>query len=643
MVERIIERGFSYLGRKLGKGVHYHEIADINAKLRHFQIKRLAILVDGKTNTEGLNKLKDVSIVDYYSFSLDLIGTKVNGFEVQPLLPNTSTIDTDGWLVSAMNEFAGYSLNQYLLENSIEKQVVIQHVKAPQGTTYYSYIDFFSNEQRTTVQIHNYFDRCYRIPFPLDIRFTLRNTEGEKVETGQVIIPPNGIRVISSDDFAGQEFVGYLEIEFEVTSKVNPFLHYYANYTSGDFISNNHQSGLGLHPANSLFTRGYIPTSDDESLVVCLFQRNYSNPVNAKAILQYTSGNSRKTIEKDFPPINKNHMLFQDIKKLFREIDFSKAKAPCVAVQSEVPLHRPNYYYSQKGKKGYFDTSHAGPDPKNYTKTFGGASLTREERAKIQKFGCYEMELKQFIFPPGTGIESLLGLGNDTTIEIKQFIFDFYNEQGKLLYSFEDDFDYDKQTYINLNEYLKEKNIEDFSGTLSLRPSSKTPEVPVVMNGISAYRHRDNPYLTSTAASGSNADNIPFYFRAAPPNYIGGECSVGVTDIFGPGITSDIYDTYYAITYPCSNKNLTKKIEYEILVVNASGQKRVIHRTIPAHGCNFLKLSDLVRQTGHNSEGGYYTVWVFAVGAHLYGQRILLRKSDCAISVEHCYVGKYGL
>lgn len=643
MMEKIVEKGFRYLGRKLEEYAHYYRIADINAKIKHFQIRRLAILVDGKTKTEVLNQLKDVSIAGYYSFSLDSIGTTVNGFEVQPLLPNTS-VDTDGWLVSAKNEFAGYSLNQYLLENSNEKQVIIPHVKAPHGTTYYSYIDFFSNEQRTMVQIHNYFDRCYRIPFPLDIRFTLRNTEGEIVETGQVIIPPNGIRVISSDDFSVRDFVGYLEIEFEVTSKVMPFLHYYANYVSEDFISNNHQSGLGLHPANSSFTRGYVPASDDESLVVCLFQRNYSNPVNAKAILRYTSGETRKTTEKNFPPLKKNHMLFQDIKELFREIDFSKTKAPYIEVQSEVPLHRPNYYYSKKGKRGYYDTSHAGPDPKDSTKIFGGASLTREERNKIHKFGCYEMELKQFIFPPQTGIESLLGLGNDTTVEIKQFIFDFYNENGELLYSFDEEFDYDMQRYINLNEYLKEKGgIKNFSGTLSLRPSSKAREVPVDMNGISAYKHRDNPYMTSTAASGAIADNIPFYFRAAPPNYIGGKCTVGVTDIFGPGIASDIYDTYYAITYLCSNKDLRKRIEYEIQIVNANGQKRVIYRTIPSHGCDFLKLSDLIQQTGHNSGGGYYTVWFFVVGAHLYGQRILIRKSDCAISVEHCYVGKYGL
>ena len=169
MVERLLERGFNYLDRKLRKNIHYYKIEDINAKIKHFHIERLAILTDGKTRIEELSQLQNVSIVGYFSFSLDTIGTKIDGFEVKPLLSNT-TIDTDGWLVSAMNEFAGYSLNQYLSENSNEKQVIIQHIKAVHGTTYYSYIDFFSNEQRTMVQLPS--RSCWEagvIPHPIPI------------------------------------------------------------------------------------------------------------------------------------------------------------------------------------------------------------------------------------------------------------------------------------------------------------------------------------------------------------------------------------------------------------------------------------------------------------------------------------------
>jgi len=641
MSSNIVEKGFNYLGKKLDSQVHFYNLEEVITKIGHFRIKKIAILVDGGTNIEKLGQLNNTDIVGFFSFSLDSIGKKIKNQIIHPLLPGLTKVNADGWIISAANKYSTYSLNQFLLDTGAENQVIIHHVKAPHGTVYYSYIDFFSNEQKTAVHIHNYFERCYKIPFPLDVRFTLRDCEGRIISTGQKIIPSNGARIISSDDFKLDGFKGYLEIEFEVTDKITPFLHYYANYYSDNFISNNHQSGLGLHPANSRFTRGYIPTASDESLVICLFQRNYSNPVNVKAILEYTQDNTRKIIENKFPQLKKHQMLFQDMKELFAEVDFTKTKAPVVVVQSEVPLHRPNYYYTKKDKRGYYDTSHAGPDPKNYARVFGSAALKKEERAKIHKFSCSEIELKQFILPSEFGIESLLGLGNDTTIQIKKFIFDFYNTEGKLQHSFEEEFDYHQETYLNLNEFLKRKGIANFSGTLSLRASSEAAEVPVIMNGISAYAHTKNPYLTTTAASGSAADNIPFYFRGACPNYLGGDCSVGETDIFGPGICSEEFDTIYAITYSSANKNLSKQIKYEIEVINTEGEKRLFYRSINAHGADFFRLSDLIKETNHNSDRGYYVVWFFVSGAHLYGQRVLIRKKDCAISVEHCYVGKY--
>jgi len=636
-----VEKGFHYLSKKIDNQIHYYSPEEIIHKIKHYGVRRITILTDGKTNTANLNKINNVDIIGYYSFALDCIGKKINNHTVQPLLPNSKKVDTDGWVISAANKFSGYSLNQFLLDSQAQDQVIIQHTKATYGTTYYSYIDFFADDQKTAVQIHNYFERCYKIPFPLDIRFTLRDCAGKIFRTGQIIIPAEGTRIISSHDLGVDNFRGYLEVEFEIASKVTPFLHYYANYLAENFISNNHQSGLGLHPANSRFTRGYIPTASDESLVVCLFQRNYANPVNVRAILEYRVDGQQKVIEKKFPLLKKNQMLFQDIKELFPEVDFSKTKAPVVIAQSEVPLHRPNYYYAKKGKGGYYDTSHAGPDPKNYTRIFGSAGLKKEERDKTHKFSCSEAELKQFILPAEFGIESFLGLGNDTTVQIKKFIFDFYDIEGRLQHSFKEMFDYHKETYLNLNEFLKGKGIGDFSGTLSLRPSFQSVEVPVNMNGISAYSHTKNPYLTTTAATGFTADNIPFYFSGAPPNYLGGECSVGQTDIFGPGICSDEFDTYYAVTYPCSDKNLAKKIKYEIQIINTEGEKRLLYRSINAHGADFFRLSDLVKETGHNSDQGYYVVWFYASGVHLYAQRILIRKKDCAISVEHCYVGKY--
>lgn len=646
MLEETVKKAAHFFVNKLDKilPVNYYTLSELHQKLKQFQIKKVAILIDGQTDIKLLTQLEGIKIEGYYSFNLDIIGTMVNGCEIQPLLP-TSNIKVGGWIISSGSELTGFSLNQYLLDNKKENQIIIHHVKYPNGTKYYSYVDFFSGGQKTVVQISNYFRRCYAIPFPLDIRLTFKDLEGNIVKVSQSIIPPDAIKVITSDDLGIKNFSGYLEIEFEISKKVMPFLHYMVDYFTPNFISSNHQSGLGLHPASSVFTRGYIPTEGDESLVICLFQRNYSEPIDIKATLYYGQNGEDFTVEKKIKPLKKNKMLYQDIKELFKKIDFSKISSPYVTIQSDVPLHRPNYYYTKKGQTGYYDTSHAGPDLNNYINGIFGriATITVEEREKLSKYNCATMDLKHYIFPTKVGIESILALGNDTTYSIKNFTFDFYNENGDLTYSFQEYFDYDQERYLNINKYLKNKGINNFAGTLSLRPVPGEENIPILMNGIAGYKHSKNPYLTSTAASGSQPANIPFYFRGGPPDYIGGNCSTGVTDIFARGIYSDSLDTYYIISYLTSDRNLKKKIRYEIQIINATGEKKCIYKEISANGCDFLKLSDLIKETKHNSPGGYYTVWFFSSGAYLYGQHILHRKKDDAIAVEHCYVGKFGL
>ena len=256
-------------------------------------------------------------------------------------------------------------------------------------------------------------------------------------------------------------------------------------------------------------------------------------------------------------------MLYQDIKELFNEIDFSKTDSPYVVVKSDLPLHRPNYYYTKKGKKGYFDTSHAGPDLRNHVKGVykGIAEITEEEKNKLRKYGCVEMDLKHYILPKEEKIESIMALGDDTTVDIKYFTLEFYSSNGNLCHSFEIEFDYEKQRHFNISSFLKDKGIDDFSGSVSFRPAGSSQKIPVSMNGISVFSHKENPYYSSTAASGAAPDNIPFYFRAGPPSYSRVKNSVGITDIFCRGVSSDLYDTYLIISYLSANKNLQNKIK----------------------------------------------------------------------------------
>mgnify|MGYP001558663738 FL=1 len=284
-IKKIIgKKLYSFLSKKFKPvKTEYYSAEEVNKKISHFKIKRVAILIDEPVDFNLFKNLKFEGIVGFFSFNLDIIGNKIGNFEIMPLLPN-SNMDTDGWLVSTRNELTSFALNRYLLEHKKENQIIIQHIKHPDGTKYYSYADFFSNEQKTIIHVNNYLRRLYATPFPMDIRLTLRDCEGKIIDTRQTIIPPDSLKIISSDDFPVKNFVGYLELEFEITKKISPFLHYMVDYISPDFISSNHQSGLGLHPANSSFTRGYIPTREDESLVVCLFQRNYEKPIRVSAV-----------------------------------------------------------------------------------------------------------------------------------------------------------------------------------------------------------------------------------------------------------------------------------------------------------------------------------------------------------------------
>lgn len=645
-IKKIVGKTFySFLSKKLKtRKIECYSTDEINRKFTHFKINKVAILIDELADFDLFKDLKVERIIGFFSFNLDLIGLKIADFEILPLLPN-SDIDTDGWLVSTRNEITSFALNRYLIEHKKEKQIIIQHIKHPNGTKYYSYADFFSNEQKTLIHINNYLRRLYAIPFPLDIRLTLRDCEGKIIDTRQVIIPTDSIRVISSDDFLVKDFVGYLELEFEITKKISPFLHYMVDYISPDFISSNHQSGLGLHPANSAFTRGYVPTQEDESLIVCLFQRNYERPIKVSAILNYFLNGKKISKEKEFELLEQHHMLYQDIKELFNEIDFSKIDSPYVVVKSDLPLHRPNYYYAKKGKKGYFDTSHAGPDLKYQVKGFykGIGVITDKEKNVLHKYGCVEMDLKHYILPEKENIESIMALGDDTTMNIKNFTLDFYNDEGSLSHSFENEFDYEKERYFNINSFLKSKGVNNFSGSVSFRPANENQKIPVSINGISIFSHKNNPYYTSTAASGASPNNIPFYFRAGPPSYSRAKNSASITDIFCRGIASDIYDTYLIVSYPSANKNFIKKISYEIRIINMSGESKSVYRKISANGTDFIKLSELIVETQHHSENGYYSVWFFSGEAHLYAQHILYRKSDQAIAVEHCYPGKFGI
>ncbi|MEK6927131.1 MAG: hypothetical protein AABX11_01735, partial [Nanoarchaeota archaeon] len=172
------------------KTIEYYSSQEVLNKIKHFSLKKIAILTDGSTDLSTFSRLIDLDIVGVYSFNLEAMGKKILNHNIRTLMLGIK-VDADGWIISSLNETDGFSLNQRLLESDSEEQVIIQHVKLPNSTKYYSYIDFFSNEQKTIVQINNYFRRCYALPFPIDLKLTLRDINGKVCATRQVILAPD--------------------------------------------------------------------------------------------------------------------------------------------------------------------------------------------------------------------------------------------------------------------------------------------------------------------------------------------------------------------------------------------------------------------------------------------------------------------
>lgn len=617
---------------------HTNKVSDVREKLIRYGVTNAAVLVDDLSELDALDAL-ECRIAGYFSDSVDALYEAVPGGKVQPLRPELVPPDVDGWIILSRNPNSSDSLLKFLSQNGLGHQVLVRYAWNQSITYCYSYIDFFAGSMQTTVQLSNYFDVCYRIPSPLDVHFTLRSDSGKVIRAGQRIVPANGLTTISSHDFNLGEFRGYLEIELEVVGRITPFFHYIADYSSDVALASNHQSGLGLHPAGSRFTRGYVPEAEDETLVVCIFQRNYDEPVRAKATLDYFVNGARETAVRELAPVPKRAMRFFDVKELFNDVDFSVARQATVVVSADVPLHRPNYYYKKIGSPGFFDVEHAGPCPFAFCRNNGTGAVPPACRRKVESTDCYAAELGQFVLPESWGVDSSLVLGNDSTAEVKEVDIDFHAADGTKALTMAKTLTPGGRWPLNARELTRSHGIESFDGVLYLHPSSKAKDVPLSWNGTSTYVHRATGRRATTASSGGCADNIPFYFNTSPPRYFTGASSASSTELYGRAVLSQDIDTGIAVMFKSADKRLFRTVEYEIVVCNKHGRKRSHYRTISAHGADYFLISELVSRP--ELEEDRYTLWLLQPEVSLYAQHFLMR-SDGAISVEHFYPGRFG-
>jgi hypothetical protein len=624
----------------------YKTKKELERLVNKHNITHVALLIDGSTDLDNLFSIPCLNKVSLFSMNLNVVDSMLYGIKVKVLDKDNITEDFDAWIVSSYSSLYGYSLNHFLYENDLEEQFVFYHMKSHSGTNYYSYVDYFSDGQKTNVHINNYYYRLYNIYYPINLKLTLRDLNGKIHKCWQIIIPANCSRTIKSSEISLSNFVGYLEVEYEIHSNTMPFLHYMVDYVSDKAISSNHQSGLGLHPPKTKFIRGYIPEEEGKTLEVCFFQKNYVTDVLVNAILYYSINGKAYKKEKFLPKIKQYHMFYQDIKKLFYEINFTEVKNPRVVFWSDSALHRPNFYYKKYGEKGYYDTSHSAASPENRLSqgVWGGNPCqTVGELSKLEKMNIEPMDLRLFVFDDMYQIDTVIAISDESTLVVDKVKADVFDCHGRLVHSLVIDCWYDKVGYVNLSEQLRRHDIKIVNGSISLRAVDGAGDIPAIMTAIGGYTSCNNNFFTTTLYDSTNIGNIPFYYRCSMPSYLLSETSLDVTDVFCRGVSNDEFDTFLMIVYHFPGFENNKSAEIEIEILNEGGIKKTIYRNIIKNGGVLLKLSELIIESEHNSLSGYYTIWFRSIGVNFLIQHLLLREFDKAISLEHTYVGKYGM
>jgi hypothetical protein len=649
MFDRFYHKGATFLTKLLlgeGRPPKLRTGAEMRSQMERYRLRKPAILWDGKV---AIADILDLVFPDadneppVYTFSLDACLDPAARPSPRLLEAGPGPSSADGWIVASGNPLDQASLAGFLSEQGLSDRVILNQSVFSGTTSYYSYIDYLGGDHRTLIHIHNPIRRCYGYPFPLAIRLTLRDASGSILDVTQSLLAPDCGVTLTKDSFRVSPERGYVEAEFELHRKVNPFLHYLADYSNEAHVFTNHQSGLGLHPARSRFTRGYLPSNPRDELEVCLFQRDYSNPPPIRITLRYRQADRERALQTEIGNLARGEIRWLGVRSLFPDVDPASLGNAILEVESDVPLHRPNYYYRSGVTGLYHDVSHAGADLRmQVASVYGGQpTVTSREKEALREHGVDAFDLRFFLPPEEFGVDSIAGMGNDTTAEITDFQARYYSADGVLRDSFPVHFPVPNE-FQDLDAMVRARFPRKGGGVLSLVPARAADPVPIVMNGISGFRRSGGGPLTTTAASGSQPDNLPLYFRGGPPCYTGSLSTYGVTEIFARGIRSAEFDTLFMLSYPKSSKGAARRAAVEIQILSRGGSRYCHHADIAPNGSLFLRLSEMLKKFPEADGEEYFTIWFLASGAHMYGQHLLIRTSDGSISLEHCYVGKFG-
>ncbi len=634
--EKSVSHGLLRPGdRDTSRGAEY-----VKAAFEKFSVRRYAVLLDHSTVADDLPTIPGCEPCGLFTFDLNMAGTKIVGRNVNLINMNGPAPSCDGWLVASTLRAATFALNRMLMMTGNEGQVVIR-LYSGQVTPISAYMDVLSGEIETVIQIHHYFDRKFRTTFPLDVRYSICECDGSVRASGQRIIPPGGLTVIDTRQLRLGEFSGYLRVELEVESlqaRVQPFIHFWADYISEAGLGRNHQSGWDQWAANSVFARGYMPVDPDLELT-CSFYNENRVEAHPSVLLHFNRNGEEVAVERQAEPVPAGHMSYQNISRLFSDVPLDGACSAFYLIKVDTPLHRPNYYIGPKGTRQYINTSHqTGSDACHWAVPTD--CYQREYLDALHRCAADPWVIAFPLLDRSYRIDTYLGLLSSTFCKITEFTFSFRNEKGEVVFTRDETIDGRSPQFLNLQDYARRHGITINSGIFGLAPHRSLKEVPRRAISLLGFKHHDYNYICTAPASGFEDPNLPFYMEKQNPMCHQYDYSpLQTTDRFGPGMVSDEYDTLYIVTNCSLWKHYSRECEYRLEIVDARGRARCVYRRIPPQSFDAFWLSDLVAQEGMKSESPYYTIWQKSYDTLLISYHFLYRRRDHAMSADDTFGG----
>jgi hypothetical protein len=604
---------------------------------RKYAIESYATYVDQTTVLGDLPDL-DIPMLGYYSFDGNMKGA--GSFRKQQLDSPIRLLSLEGplpkcagWLIASTSRASAFSVAKALLRCGAENQIICR-LYGGQTTKAEAYMDMLSGDTETLMYVTHYYDRKYRIVFPLDIRYTVCQCNGTVVRSGQRIVPPGGLTVFDSREMKLGDFQGYLRVELEVENlqtRVQPFIHFWADYISDSGISRNHQAGWAPWPAGTVFNRGILPVKGLDA--VASFYNVNKEPANVKAMLHYNKGGSEKKLARALEPIKPGHMAYRNLSDEFKDLDMEGVEAAYVLLACNKPLHRPNHYLAVKGTKQYVETYHqTGGAARHWADNVtrcSGKELSRMTDLGLS--GPWSIRLP--ILEEHYNIETYLGLLSLTLAQVSECNFAILDADGDKIFSAPARLSGQSPQFMNVNKFARDNYVDIGGGGAFVMdpPRDGCSKSAAVFFGL---KHTSFPFITTSFRGAPGEVNLPFYLSSTVPKSREYDTSPLVTsDHFAPGICSNEFDSLMIVEYQPVGR-CTRVGEYRLDILDAEGRQYSQHRTIKPRTYDVFWLSEVLEQLGIASCSHYYTLWFKSYDVKLKPFHSLYRRSDHALNLD---------